>query len=235
MPRVFDCVILENESQLDLLEARFCEFENLPEVTHVICEAGADHQGNRKDMYFLDDFRSDTWRGKWNHVAVRADELPSDCDARGRKNALRDKISWGFNGEPEDIVMHGNIDEIPSIWIVSRLAKGESELPVTMSMRHCYGHAGIVLPGEWAGTAAHQWQHTGSFSGLRRRRKEFPLVISAGTRLSMMGTEYTEGISWMKEIDSSWPRYITDNLCPVQWWPDKGVCETSSGLLQESS
>jgi phage gp37-like protein len=235
MPRVFDCVILENEEQLSLLEARFCELEGIPEVTHVICEAEADHQGNPKGMFFLDDPRFGEWRGRWNHVAVRAGELPSDCDPRGRKDALRDYLAHGFNGEPADTVMHGNIDEIPAAWMAFRLARGESELPVTLSMRHCRGHAGTVLPGEWAGTAAHQRQHAGSFSGLRRRRKEFPLVISAGTRLSAMGKDYTEGVSWQKGIDASWPRYIREGLCPGEWWQDQGECEPRQQLLSENS
>ena len=222
MPRVFDCVILENESQLDLLECRFTELENLPEVTHVICEAEADYQGNPKEMHFLERF--DQWRGRWNHVAIRADELPGDCDAKGRKDALRDRLALGFNGEPQDIVMHGNIDEIPAMWMVSRLAKGQSELPVTMSMQHCAGHAGMILPGQWAGTSAHQRQHIGSFSGLRRRRKEFPLVINAGTRLSLMGQQVTDA-TWRKDVDDSWPRYIREWLCPGEWWLDEDMPE----------
>jgi len=227
MPRVFDCVILENEGQLDLLEARFREMEDIPEVTHVICEAAADHQGNPKDLYFLDDPRFDEWRGRWNHVAVKADELPSDCDARGRKSALRDYLAHGFNGDPEDIVMHGNIDEIPAAWMVSRLAHGESELPVTLSMRHCVFRAELVHPEQWAGTAAHQRQHIGSFSGLRRRRKEFPLVISAGTRLSLMGEEPfiwgTDPAAQLqeREINDTWPRYVYQGLCPAEWFSDE--------------
>ena len=185
-------------------------------------------------MLFLDDSLSGDWHGRWNHVAVRADELPLDCDAAGRKNALRDRLAHGFNGEPDDIVMHGNIDEIPAGWMAVRLARGESELPVTLRMRHCCGHAGVVLPGQWDGTAAHQRQHVGSFSGLRRRRKEFPAVINAGTRLSAMGIAYTEGVSWQKEIDDSWPRYIREALCPGEWWQDQGECEPRQQLLQEN-
>ena len=226
MPRVFDCVILENEDQLDLLEARFHEFRDIPEVTHVICEAYADYQGNAKPLHFMDARRDrfNSWHGRWNHVAVRADELPPG-DARDRKSVLRDWLAQGFNGDPDDIVMHGNIDEIPAMWMASRLARGESEFPVTMSMQHCAGYAGMVLPEQWAGTAAHQRQHIGSFSGLRRRRKEFPLVITAGTRLSGMGTEYTEGTSLRREIDESWPRYIREGLCPGEWWPDDEMPE----------
>ena len=51
--------------------------------------------------------------------------------------------------------------------------------------------------------------------------KEFPLVINAGTRLSGMGREYTEGITWQKEVDDSWPRYIREGLCPAEWWADE--------------
>ena len=229
MPRVFDCVILESRDQLDLLEARFHEFRDIPEVTHVICEAETDYHGNPKPKHFSREEKDDRflpWHGRWNHVLVYADELPSDCDPRGKKDALRDRLAHGFNGDPDDIVMHGNIDEIPAMWMVSRLARGESELPVTMSMKHCAGHAGVILPGEWHGTAAHQRQHIGSFSGLRRRRKEFPLVITAGTRLSGMGAEYTEGIPLREEVSESWPRYIREGLCPGEWWPEEDFRES---------
>jgi Glycosyltransferase family 17 len=215
MPRVFDCVILENENQLDLLEARFCELKDIPEVTWVVCEAEADYHGDPKPAFFRDDPRFTPFRGRWNHVTVAADEM-SPGEPRERKNALRDILCHGFNGEPADIVMHGNIDEIPAEWMVKRLAAGESELPVTFSMRWCSSQAGLVRPEPWPGTAAHQRQHIGSFSGLRRRRKELPLVITAGTRLSLMGEPPEEGL-WKKEIDDSWPRYITEGWCPAEW------------------
>lgn len=212
--RVFDCVILENEDQLDLLEARFTELEDIPGVTHVICEAEADYQGNPKPVFFPGRFPA----GRWNHVLVTAAELPAG-EPGDRKNALRDMLIHGFNGSGTDIIMHGDIDEIPAWWMVRRLAAGESELPVTLSMRHCVSRIGTVSPEPWPGTAAHQRQHTGSVSGLRRHRKEFPMVITAGTRLSAMGAEPPEGL-WKKDVDESWPRYIREGLCPGQWFQE---------------
>lgn len=233
MPRVFDCVILENEDQLHLLEARFYELQDIPQVTHVICEAEADHQGNAKPPHFLlaRQGRFAPWHGRWNHVILKAGELPA-TNARERKDALRDALLLGVNGDPEDIIMHGNIDEIPASWMAGRLAAGESGLPVTLNMRWCVSRAGLVHPDQWPGTVAQQQQHTGSLSGLRRRRKEFPLVITAGTRLSAMGGKPDKNQElWKKDIDDTWPRYVRDGWCPAEWL-DQEAYETPPQLLR---
>jgi hypothetical protein len=163
--RIFDCVIIG--SQLDLLEARFRELAEVPEVTFVIAESAEDYQGNPKPAYFAESRdRFAAWHGRYNHVLAEAGELSGE--PRERKDQLRDYLSHGFNGEPGDIVMISNPDEIPSADAVRRL--GETPLPVTLGM------------GDWRGTVVQERQHIGSFSGLRRRRKDLPLVPGAGTR-----------------------------------------------------
>src|SRR5215475_15630841 len=99
MPRAWDTVIVASEADLDLLEARFTEYQDL-DVTHVIAEATVDWQGNPKPLWFWENAYQDEdgtpqrfwkWHGRWNHVRVEAHELPHPVrvEARERKNALR--------------------------------------------------------------------------------------------------------------------------------------------------
>ena len=227
MPRVYDCVLLTDE--LDLLEARFREYENIPEVTHVICEAPVDYQGNPKPLHFWDNRkgRFAGWHGRWTHVRVEPQELP-DADPRARKNALREYLLHGFSGEPGDIILHGGIDEIPADWVVRRLAAGESPLPVVIGMRHCAYTAGLVHPLPWQGSAAQARKDVTTLTDLRENRGALPVIVSAGTRLSMMGEAsparedgavlHPDGnVLRAAEVDETWPRWISEGGCPAAW------------------
>jgi hypothetical protein len=179
--RIFDCLIINDE--LDLLEARFRELEDVPGVTHVIAEAPVDFQGNPKPRHFTQNAagRFARWHGRWNSVQAEPHELPGGAPLE-RKDSLRDCLAHAFNGEPGDLVMISNPDEIPSADAVRRLLAGEIPLPVTLGMRW---HAGDeIQPEPWHGTVVQARQHIGSFSGLRRRRKEFPVLPEAGVRLA---------------------------------------------------
>ena len=94
--RIFDCVILSHWGEMGLLEKRFLAYKGHPEVTHVICE--------RKPGCFLGSALADAWRGRWNHVGVEADE-----------GDLRDHLSEGCNGEPDDMVLVSDMRTIPEI------------------------------------------------------------------------------------------------------------------------
>jgi hypothetical protein len=176
VPRIFDCLLLGGE--LDLLEARFREMEGIPEVTHVICEAPADFSGNPKRLHFRENRdRFAPWHGRFNHVQVEAGEIAGGLPPE-RKDSLRDWLSQGINGGPEDIVMVSNPDEIPAARVVREL--GALQLPVTFEMTWYSG--GVLQPGPWRGTVAQVRMHIGSLAGLRRRRREFPGIPDAGTR-----------------------------------------------------
>lgn len=222
--RVFDAVIIDGEEDLDLLEARFAELEGIPEVVHVICEAAAGYRGEPKPEHFAGTrySRFARWHGRWNHVQVAAAELPAGGSPKVRKDALREFLAHGVNGAGADIVMHGNVDEIPAERAVRALAAGETVLPVTLEMRWCAYTAARVHPLPWRGTAADRWQRIGSFAGLRERRGQFPALIGAGTRLSMLGAEprdtHPDGHGlWPARIDGSWPRVVREATCPGSW------------------
>lgn len=187
--KIFDCICVEKEPDLDLLFTRMKEFSDIPEVIHVICEAAADHKGDPKPEYFLQQRYSERFLpfyGKWNHVQVAPSELPEDADPRTRKNALREYLSHGVTGEPDDIILHGGIDEIPSAQAVRDILEGRAHIPTGMEMRWCCYRPDLVHPRPWRGTVAQRWKYTGSFSGMREQRESLPALVNAGTRLSMM-------------------------------------------------
>jgi hypothetical protein len=140
MPRVFDCVILDD--QLNFLETRFRAYRDIPEVTHVICEAVVDSKGRPKPLYFQDtrDNRFLPFRGKWNHVTVAADELSPGISYQ---DSLRAYLLYGVNGEPGDIVLQ-EYDTIPSVKAIRDLAAGRLSSPDALTLRWRVHKAGTL-------------------------------------------------------------------------------------------
>ena len=223
MLRVWDAVIVASEADLNLLEARFTEMANLP-VVHVIAESPVDCQGNPKPLWFWENAyqnsdgspaRFASWYGRWNHVRVEPHELPSG-DPKARKDALRDYLAHAVTAEPDDIVLHGAIDEIPSERAVKGLLDREAHLPVGMEMRWCAYTPHLVHPrGPWRGTVAQEWRLVGSFAGMREKRADLPAIVDAGTRLSMLGEPapedgmHPDGNMLLKaEVDQTWPKWV---------------------------
>jgi len=212
--RVFDCVIVSSETDLQLLEARFTEFENL-DVVHVICEAMVTLDKTPKPLHFAESNLWEAFRGKWNHVRVEAHELPENAPALEKKNALREYLAQAVNAEQDDIVMHGGIDEIPSEAAVQGLMNGEAYVPVGMEMRWCAYSPNLTHPRPWRGTVAQEWRLVGSFSGMREKRLTLPAIVNAGTRLSMLGEEppegniHPDGITLLhSEVDETYPKWV---------------------------
>jgi hypothetical protein len=218
MRRIWDAVLITQPGDLDLLEARFTEFADLP-VVHVIAEAPVDHQGNPKPLHFADLEHVEgslwqRWRGRWNHVRAEARELPQG-DPKARKDALREYLAHGVAAEPDDIVLHGSVDEIPSARTLKALLAGEAHVPVGMEMRWCAYTPHLVHPRPWRGTVAQEWRLAGSFAGMREKRLTLPAIVDAGTRLSMLGEPAPEDgmhpdghALRTAEIDGTWPEWV---------------------------
>lgn len=118
MPRVFDCLVFNGE--LDLLEARFRAYKDIPEVTHVICEAGS---------AFPQTGLAVEWKGRWNHVGIAADEITS----LGYKQTLQKYLAQGINGTPGDVIVHTDIRDIPPERVIRDLAAKRFTSPGVMN------------------------------------------------------------------------------------------------------
>lgn len=120
-PGVWDLFMFRDE--LDMLECRLREFENVPAV-HVLTEATVDHRGNPKPLLYAENReRFAPWSDRIIHVI--ADDLPlagPPCPSCGRgapwitEHAQRDR-AWAAvqdQAHDRDVVLIADVDEFPS-------------------------------------------------------------------------------------------------------------------------
>lgn len=103
-------MILHWWGEMGLLEKRFRDYADDPDITHVICEAETDLDGNRKAVVFMNSILAGQWRGRWNHVLVRAHEMTGDTREE-REECLRGYLRQGVNGNPDSVIRFGDIRE----------------------------------------------------------------------------------------------------------------------------
>jgi hypothetical protein len=218
--RVFDCLLLEKQEDLDFLEARFRELEGADGLTHVIAEAETDHQGSPKPLHFQPDQvrygRFWPWRGRWTYITVPGEELPP-APPKERKDALREFLAHGLSGDEDDIVLHGALTEFPRPEIIGYLARAGTQAPVTLQMRTCAYRPGLVHPEPWRGTAACRVRDLPGMSFLREQRGGFAQLTDAGTRLAHWGEPepwqalYPDGRRLRESaVDATWPRFLRE-------------------------
>jgi len=132
MPRVFDCFVLTDE--LDILYDRFLELGEVPGLVHVICEAPVTPRGRPKPLWFWENRASPRfapWHGRWNHVRVEAHEMRGRTP-QAREAAQREFLLHGIAAEPGDIVLYGDVSEIPDPAAVTDLACRRTVPPVML-------------------------------------------------------------------------------------------------------
>lgn len=215
--RIFDTVLITSGRDLPLLEARFAELADL-DVVHVICESPAAYDGTVKPTHFIEN-RDRFPHGRWNHVRIEPGELP-DAEPALRKDALREYLFLGITSEPGDLILHGGADEIPSAQAVAALGPGIP--PSVLEMRMCAYSPSLVHPDPWPGTVAARREDVTSLSGLRKTRRDLPVIRDAGTRLALMGEpgqeSYPDGKALeRREIDGTWPRWVREGRHPASW------------------
>jgi hypothetical protein len=213
--RVFDCILLGDE--LDLLEMRMRELEDIPEMTHVIAECPATPQGEPRSLCFQPDQvrygRFRRWHGRWTHVVVEPGEI-TGSSPKERRDCLREYLRHGLSGSPGDLILHGSITEIPRADAVRALISGEAPGSAVMEMRTCAYRPGLVHRDSWLGTASCRYENlprSGSpFTYLREQRHRQPVIVRAGTRLAHFGEPeqrtYPDGTVLREvELDHTWP------------------------------
>lgn len=116
--KIYDCFTFCNE--FDLLELRLRELYDHVDY-FVLVEANKTFQNKDKELYFWknkDQFLP--WMDKIVHVPVV--DMPVDTDTWGRERFQRDAIKGGIIGaDLNDIIMIGDIDEIPRIETIATL------------------------------------------------------------------------------------------------------------------
>ena len=116
--KIYDCFTFFAE--FDLLELRLRELYDHVDY-FVLVEANRTFQNNDKELFFWKNKdRFTPWLDKIVHVPVV--DMPIDTDTWGRERFQRDAIKGGIIGaDLNDIIMIGDIDEIPRIETVAQL------------------------------------------------------------------------------------------------------------------
>lgn len=175
--------------ELDIVECRLYELENVPDLVHVLIEADVDHQDHPKPYHISENLdRFDQWKDRI-HI-VRATGLPTlaeDHDPWAREYAQRE---FGFralaelDADPDDIVLHGDIDEIPTALVVRNVRPRGF---VAFAQRGHFFAVDWQYPAAWKGTVAGRVRDIRKFGTMREARASAKAVPNAGWHLSWLG------------------------------------------------
>lgn len=185
---IFDTFMANNE--LDMLECRLYELERVPNLVHICVEADVDHQDHPKPYWISENIdRFDQWKDRL--IVVRASGLPTfaeNPDAWSRENAQREWAGKGLidaGAEDDDIVLHGDLDEIPRPVAVRNVNPRGGYVGFEMA---CYSMAvDWQHPENWRGTVACQARYVSVFSKMRDARNVVPALPNAGWHLGWLG------------------------------------------------
>lgn len=198
--KIYDSFTFFNE--LDLLELRLQELYD--HVDHfVLVEANRTFQNNPKPFYFGENqYRFAKYMDKVIHIQVN--DMPEHTDPWGRERHQRDAIMRGVvDAEPDDIVMIGDIDEIPRPKTVQQLRTSNVSvwgfrMPL-FNFKYNYMMVTQDLYSVWSGAVRkHAVSSPEDFRRMRHALNGFPLnhndgtveiVEHAGWHFTYLGTE----------------------------------------------
>lgn len=96
--------------ELDILEIRLNVLDDVVDY-HVIAESPVTHSGKPKPLFFRENaHRFAKWKDK---IRYRLVEVPSGLDDWQREKRQRRCLWHAFDGEPSDIILLSDLDEIP--------------------------------------------------------------------------------------------------------------------------
>ncbi len=197
---IFDTFMINGHPdgpELDLLECRLLELEDVPNLVHVVVEADVDHQGKAKPYYVTEHAdRYAPWKERLR--IVRATDLPTvadNPDAWAREHAQREWAAQGMcDVAPDDLVMHGDLDEIPDRLVVMNLPRVGTW---ALQMVWCSFAVDWVCPAPWRGTVISRARAvTKGFGFMRDQRNMVQAVpYPGGYHLGWLGGNEA---AWLK-------------------------------------
>lgn len=188
---IYDSFMFSDE--LDILECRLTELQDIPDLVHVIVEAEITHRGNPKPLYYTENRkRFAAWKDRIRFVTVSADDLPAagrDPNPWSREFAQREFTRWGLgDARGSDWLLHGDCDEIPSPAALRQVTEAfVHPVPCVLQQRLCQYAVDWVHPLPWHGTIVTRVRSAGGFAALRMLRNSLPFVPAGGNHLSWMG------------------------------------------------
>jgi beta-1,4-mannosyl-glycoprotein beta-1,4-N-acetylglucosaminyltransferase len=141
---IWDCFMFNDE--LALLEFRLRVLDPIVDY-FVLIESTRTHTGHPKRACFAANSRRfDTYRAKIRHILV--DDMP-DASPWVLERFQRAAVWRGLDEvEPRDLVMVGDLDEIPDPSVIRRLAT-TLQHPTRVAMRHFVFAANFEIPHLW--------------------------------------------------------------------------------------
>lgn len=181
MSRVFDTFLFRDE--LDLLECRLTELQDVPGLTHVLVESISTFQGRAKPLWYAEHKeRFAPWVDRINHVIIPPLHAG---DAWGRENGQREHVRFGLkDAVAEDVIFHGDVDEIPRAEAMTAQSVGYA---LDMS-QHIFAVDWLdPRGGGWPGLVALRADAVTSFAGMRQLRNSLPRRPDSGWHLTWLG------------------------------------------------
>ena len=124
--KIYDCFTFFNE--FDLLELRLRELADHVDY-FVVVEGNRTFQNQEKPFYYDSaSYRYKQWSDKI--IRVKLMDMPADTDPWGRERHQRDAILQALpsNTDPNDIVMIGDVDEIPRVETIEKLRESRQSI-----------------------------------------------------------------------------------------------------------
>jgi hypothetical protein len=180
--KIYDCFTFFNE--FELLELRLRELYDHVDY-FVLVEANRTFQNGFKSMHYADrNQRFDQWKDKIIYVPVM--DMPEDTDPWGRERHQRDAILRGLpNADPDDIIMIGDVDEIPRQTTVQQLRTSRASvwgfrMPL-FNFKYNYMMVTQDLYSVWSGAVRkHTLIGPEDFRRMRHALNGFPLNYNDG-------------------------------------------------------
>lgn len=165
--------------ELDMLECRLVELYDIVDA-FVLVEADVTHTNQPKPLHFQDNAaRFERFADKI--VPVAASDLPDGDNPWLREIGQREWVSKGLDEigvGPDDVIMHGDIDEIPSR-LVAELADSRHGLHVCIQEFHPFA-VDWRHPQDWQGTVIGRRKNIDGFGAMRETRYSGPPIPNAG-------------------------------------------------------
>ncbi len=189
MTRIVDCFTFYNE--LDVLKKRLKYLDSKVDK-FVLVESTVTFRGNDKPLLFderRDEFSE--WNDKIVHVIVR--DNPSGRDPWLREHHQRNCISRGLDAiepplESNDIVMIGDVDEIPDLQFVGNFPPNPNVHALTAHMLAFeYSFEWLQTREPWFGTVMTRYGGMKNPQFYRDRRWGFPYIAHMGWHMSSFG------------------------------------------------
>lgn len=222
----------------DLLECRLRELEDSGVDKHVIIEGALTFQGQPKMLTLNEDWRGRfrRWRDRIVYVphypsAEQPGKEPGEAWAREHSSRMASHRGLAMAGARDgDIVLHGDVDEIPSREVIASLREHADEItPCKLSLRFFMFAVDWEVPWRWNAPSVMRFGQLDDFTRLRETGwGTWPYGDAHGWHLTWLGGEaaarekvhafaHREAI-YETEQGLAAGKYYTEGV----WWPGAG-------------